>query len=1105
MGSSMKTGINSFDVLDRNLQLRKNYLLEASAGTGKTFSIENIVVRLLICENPINLEDILVVTFTKAATRDLRSRIRSNIEKILQALRTKSTSIDFVKALIENGEGEIAERRLKMALLTYDQSHIYTIHQFCYRMLRDYVLEGNYSMESVSGDNPLPRTYLLTIIRDYFRTEVRNNAYSKAQLNLLLEDHGNSMIDLENAILNTVTKGMDIEEQLSYHQQLEKFKCSMKNLKEIYGFSKDYILEDFMKLSSCYKQICNVKKQIKPEVIKKVESFATLFDKNSWDADDFEQVIEDQLYMVKLYDPNNKQAKAKFPESGLHFPEMRNLLMDALLDCVSVQIVFARMAFGCRKLLKKHLLEEEKLGFDELLEAARAAIGNSNFANAVREKFKAAIVDEFQDTDPVQWEIFNRLFLSSDKNWGNLYLVGDPKQSIYAFRQADIYTYIDAGNAIGEDNHSTLDTNFRSQSSLIMALNALFNSNNCPGFINLPKIEKSLPFQEVKCPLEAKEKTFSDQFGSVHFCMANEESLFLPFITHEIQKLNGVDGISFKEFSILVSDRYQAQRVSEFLREWNIPCMTQRSSSLAESEALSTFRDLLKAVLAPNHESSLKTALGGRMIGWTDDKVKKLDQLELLQEVLTRFYTMRTKLFKEGFYPFFEYFMGLSWDESLKTVREELLLQQSGLEFYQDLIAIVEVLLDEQTQNTLSPSGLLKFLDDFKVLAQDEDERMKRPLDNSQDAVNIITIHSSKGLEFGVVFTLGLIKNTRAPDLLIPLVRNQKRMLVPITHIGDSEYIQHCQEIDAEKMRQLYVAMTRAKFRLYCPVMVSEKEKVMDIGTASPMQLFLEKIGHLNLETLSPYITTCCINDSEFKLEILDSNVEPVLNNPIKMIIPGSSQYIHSFTSLSKHHAKEFYEFEAPRDFNNLIKTPHTLPSGSDTGNLLHSILENFCWGQSIESHVKACIQGTAYQEWEPVISNIILNAYQYRFSDGFSLSEIDHSRSFKETEFMYPYESNFLKGIIDFVFEHKGKYYIIDWKSNYLGPDCTYYSNERLMAAMDENNYFFQAQLYEDALRKYLKVLDKRDFKDIFGGTYYLFLRGIDSTSNTSYGVFKC
>ena len=192
--------MKQFNVLDRNLELHRHYLLEASAGTGKTFSIQNIVARLLIepaaCGAPLPLQKILVVTFTRAATRDLKTRIRANIDEAIRFfVRWESQGSldemapDYLKAVMERGKEavDVARKRLQQALFTFDQCQIFTIHSFCARMLRQYAMESDMGLHAFGGDDPLPKSEIMGIIRDFFRTEVRQENFSAAQLEILLK------------------------------------------------------------------------------------------------------------------------------------------------------------------------------------------------------------------------------------------------------------------------------------------------------------------------------------------------------------------------------------------------------------------------------------------------------------------------------------------------------------------------------------------------------------------------------------------------------------------------------------------------------------------------------------------------------------------------------------------------------------------------------------------------------------------------------------------------------------------------------------------------------------------------------------------------------
>ena len=1017
--------MKSFDVLNPETNIRQNYFLEASAGTGKTFSIENIVVRLLAEQNPVPLDKILVVTFTQAATRELKMRIQEKIK------------------------------------FNFSDAQIYTIHGFCSKMLQNFVFEGDLSIQEIE---PIAKTEILCVIRDFFRTELVKENYSKQQIKSVLKLHGQDIEALQNQLFTLITQGTEFEKTPNFSEAHELFQHRMKR----FNLSSQRITEDFMRCAPHFKGLCNRQREIKPEVLEKLHKFAALFDQNEWTADDFNTLIEDQLFIVKALDPSKMGAKP------VSVPEYFSEIEKELLPLVSPHVVLVRMAHDCQQLLQRRLIEEEKLTFDWLLKAMLKALDNPEFVQKVSNSYQVAIIDEFQDTDPIQWEIFRKLFISG--KWkGNLYLVGDPKQSIYAFRQADIYSYLAASEAFKKEHHASLDTNYRSQPKLVEALNILFDSDE---LFPLPRLNKYLPYRPVKASDGIPDKTFSDEWGAVHFFIAEEMECFFSFMAQEIQRLNRKDQIQFKQMAILVADRFQADRVAAFFDEWMIPAAKQRTSSLADSPALPALRELLKAVITPRHESSLRTALGGPIIGWTHDQVKMLDDESLYEKTLFQFFEWRL-LLNQGIAPFYQKLM--------QSVMERVLSQHHGIDFYNDLQQIVEILMEYQSTTHTSPEGLLLFLDQFKILDINEDDRIKKRRDPNQDAVNILTLHSSKGLEYDVVFAFGLIKRSKPPGHIVsgyPSAFVDKK---------SPEYIQHCKEVDAEKMRQLYVAMTRAKYRLYCPV--ARYPKPAELGCASSMELFLSKIGKIPEHAT---ITCSDLDTTSFQLSKEQEQCSVKLTPPKKVTVPGKAQFISSFTQLAKQQSSPESKEGTPHDFHTEQKNVHTLPAGSDTGVLLHRILEMMPF-KNLRVTIQSYIKGTPYTEWEETIVRIITNALHTPIIDDFCIADLNPNQCYKEIEFLYP-TGDLMKGIIDLVFQHEGKFYILDWKSNWLGKDIEDYRVEKLENVMREHQYFLQANIYSEALKRYLKIMDKEQF----GGVYYVFLRGLSPTHGSKYGIYK-
>nr|NGY95193.1 hypothetical protein [Neochlamydia sp. AcF84] len=1167
--------MKSFDVLHRSLNLRQHYLLEASAGTGKTFSIENIVIRLLIEEDPelqetSLLEQILVVTFTRAATRELKARIRNKIEDSLSLLQksSKEEACDYLQAVMEQGDAQVekAKRRLEHALATFDQAQIYTIHGFCLRMLTNFLFESDFSMHKGSfKQKSLTKQEVFQLIRDFFRTEIRPHIFSPVQLQIVLQAHGNRLEKVQEALLKYLTKDCEIAATSDFSSDVEKFCNIMRTLKKERGWLPEKMQEDVERQISFYKSIRN-------KSTSSIYTFIELFRKDSWNADDFDLLLKEGLFICEFFAPNNlnKKKSHSLPKnSSLHYPELVPILTQSLYPLVqqakSYEFIFARLVFYCRLLMHKYLSEEEKHQENDLLKHMLKAINSPSFAGKVRSLYQAAIIDEFQDTDPVQWKIFNRLFL--ENSTCKIYLVGDPKQSIYAFRQADIYTYLSAGKSLGLANRASLDTNYRSQPSLVQALNALFKA--CPGLFSLPSLaeEAYLDYSEVKSSPHIKERKFSDEQGSIHFFQAPsvskstqrfpseecEEKFFFPFMTQEITRLHNLDGFKFNQFAILIKDRFQGQRLAYYFDRHHIPYHLQKQTSLTESIAWESLRELLVGILNPRNENYVKIALGGPILGWNYNEIKKLEDPNFLEHILAEFYAFKRHLSQEGFSTFFQCFMQSTGTMDSLSVAERLMKREGGDIFYDELTQIACLLMEYQNEHPASPEQLIAFLDEYKNMGVEDEERLKKVTDPSREAISILTTHSSKGLEYDIVFAYGVVGRTQSRDRLIPQKEGTSHYLVPCLDKHSASYTKYCEEMDAEKMRQLYVAMTRAKYRLYVPVAVGDKPLEMECGGASPMDIFLARLGQKNCSYQELYrrikesdgyqlqnfikaypeasITYSLLEEAFDEVTPLKSQNIPPLMAPPLVEIPGEKNFIQSFTSLTRYKkalaSRDPYSLDlanaVPHNFQAPCKNAHTLPSGNVTGKLLHKILEiipfsvvnEISSANDLRSWIHPLIQETDYHPWEKVLCEITYEALHIKINEDFCLKDIHPSLLYRETEFLYPSEkemlveelqwhTGFFKGVIDLIFFHNHHYYILDWKSNWLGPNIESYDLEKMKAAMEQHDYYFQAHIYCEAVKRYLKLVDKRPFEEIFGGCFYIFLRGLNASAGKPTGVLK-
>ncbi len=1163
-----------FNILDPSLPIHQHTLIEASAGTGKTFSMEHLFVRLLLedkSEAPLRLDQILVVTFTRAATKELRKRIRSTLEECLlitklfleegELLGEKAQKFPYLPSRLS--ESDWVARRVKgnleQALNQFDEASIYTIHSFCHRMLKDEFL-GNNGLFSSKNSACLQPSDLIAMIKDFFRTELHEKNYNRIQLKILLKSfHSDFTLFLENLLKETRKKHLFLQLR-DFSTLFLLFKEEMFQLKAKYGLESQKILEDFTTLAPFYTGVMNKQKGIHKEIYEKIKRFAALFDKRELEENDFECLLEDGLIWSHCFDEKKKRKRVALDTSTLHYKDLLRLFENGLSLLIkeggNAHLLLKRLAYDCRKTLDHMMEERDLVTQDGLLELMLAATQKETFVSSVRKKFQAAIIDEFQDTDPLQWEIFQRLFLN---DWeGHLYLVGDPKQSIYAFRDSDIYTYKKAAHLIGEAGKASLTTNFRSEPSLIRALNTLFSKENCPVLFELPKSEEKVFYHEVKAGKEEKNRGFLDEYGSLHFFLAKqsrtsrsfpsqdtEERFLFPFIANEISRLNRLENISYCQCAVLVRDRYQAKRLQEALKIVKIPSFCLKSETLANSKVVKEVIVLLRATHSPRNKSFILRALSGSLLGWTDESIRSLianseDERSDLTRIMFQFQKLRKLFVTGGFGLFIDAILRSAFKDSQKSVMEEILSREDGEEIYTDLMQISDCIIDEEKKSLFTLEQVIHFLENLSSLELNDDERLKRRYDPQREGVNILTLHMSKGLEYDVVFALGVASRTKGYE--------EEEEIQGLFEEATNDLV--CQEIDAEKMRLLYVGMTRAKLRLYVPLVFPNSPKELAFGTASPIELFFAKLRSPPLSYPALYKAIRDFNEDVFFEKMLAFQEEKSLsyafipesvsvevsNQPIEKVLTpprespkllSETYYIDSYTRLkgiSIPWEDEGLEASVKLSFISQIaeKSPFTLPSGKDVGILLHALLAKLpiecIKGENAQQNIRLWVEkelkGSSMFDWYQVISEMFYQTFQSVLPTGFSLSAVDFNQCYREMPFIYPWKDikipeemkrvkNFLQGSMDLCFQHDGKYYLVDWKTNWLGNSLDDYREDGLLKAMRGHDYFLQASIYSEALRRYLAMVDCRPFEGCLGGAIYLFLRGIDFREASFSGVY--
>ncbi len=1123
--SRIETG--EFNILNRRLSVFGSHFLEASAGTGKTFAIQHFVVRLLLeSDEPLLLDQILVVTFTRSATRELKARIRSNLISARDQLQSGDIHHDYLRAVFEGGTEAVGKsiRRLEDAISCFDSSQIFTIHGFCYRALSEFAFETRVSFDLSDPDNTQYLKIVEEAVHEFLLYQLDNAFFSPGQATILLRYFKKKPEQLKTRLTALVSQNREIETYGSFSESFQAWQQALLEFKEL---KKEDLFIDLSLHSSLYKQMGS------GQFADQMQQLARMLQAKECTPKEFDQLLKEKEFFLDKMEKGNLKIRAKMPDpSVFRYPGLVERLRAELLPILAagrdpMQILLS-LAWKCRQEMKSRLNNGDPLTPDDLLLQMHQNLHEKKFVERIRTRYRAAIIDEFQDTDPMQWEIFETLFIGHLRS---ICLVGDPKQSIYAFRNADLYTYLKAVGSLGKESRKYLDTNYRSTPPLVGALNRLFASERTKGWMTLPHLGISLDVLPVKAGKPTGESDESG-LGAVHFFAAEterakrgsrwpsevvEQKAFFPYIAQEM--LAKKNNAPWSQYAVLVKDRFQAQRLWEFLKNFHIPSIIRKSAPLNESDAFIALYELVDAVCFPSDLNRLKKLLGGPLIGWGHEQIKGTFDKELLQEAKDRVLLLQDLLYQSGFSPFFREFLTSAWGRDSSV--EEHLLAQGNLNLYCDLQQLAEMVIESAWRKKRVSEKWLSLLDEIRSSSVEEDSRMKRRVGSDEDAVQILTIHMSKGLEFDIVFALGVASSHPLHDE-IAIQSNGKSRIVSL-ELDNPACCRSLQEIDAEKLRQLYVALTRAKKQVYIPLLFDLKNHTVPLGKASPIELYFSAAS---LPSFDYVHVDAFLNEIKEEASITLSRVglcstlqaqekkKITLDLPPQKLSSFPAQPIVSYSSLAKKAEPEIHFTEGVEKFQSGSKPPFfaqdpdsdqdeiptvlNMPLGAQTGLIFHSIMEKI-FQQSLHfSPKKKAIADliekqtahTFLNKWKAPLFETIWELL-HKPLKGFSLSEIPPVQIQGEMEFLFPFEKGLMKGFIDLIFESGKKYYLLDWKTNHLGSSLQDYSKENVLKSMSQHDYFLQATIYKEALKRYVKLFDKRPFSECFGGAFYIFVRG--------------
>ncbi len=1002
-----------FDVLDPNLNVLSNRFLEASAGTGKTFAIENLFVRWILEGIPV--KEVLVVTFTKAATQELIERIHQRLQKTL-------------------AETEAGEKRLLLeaALASYDEAKIFTIHAFCQAMLRRYFLQAGcdllFSEPLENGRSALWGQWI-----DFLRAHVDTDKCSAVQIERVF---GKAFEITLRSIIRQWKP--DIQDPLPDFSSVPGL---IENALKTFEFHEG-LRQDFDGLSQNFKEFTRYGGQY--------DLIAGWCERRKAAPEEIQQLLAEEVLFLEALQTAERKKKAEGPVPK-SIVELQELLLPLLTDLRDKKKIQNKLCFLFSEYRKR--FGESPATPDELLSSMQAALANEEFLKAVQGQFSCVVIDEFQDTDEVQWKIFSRLFMKQI-TIKSLTLVGDPKQSIYRFRNADLYTYLRAKEMFAPHEIDTLSVNYRSVSPLVEALNALFADERGNGWMRLPKLGQILDVPRVAAARFQEREEAS--LGNVHVVIAHrDEQQLFAYITSQIH-LWKERNVLPKDMAILVKDRYEARDLIHYLHQRKIKTNYSSQGHLAQTATFEAVVDFLALLERPRDVSRLKKVLAGPLVAWPESSLKTPDVVEVffgLQELVMIFD-------EKGLGPCLQAFFDEPWTGKGRI--SETLLLNDRLDRFEEFEQLFELLIEEIPQGNILQIRL--FLEALRRDKNREGAELEKRSSLDDEAVQITTIFQSKGLEYEIVFPLAL---------------------------ATSEQKEDDEESAAEKMRLLYVALTRAKQCVYLPWLISKPNTI----TQQFFSFWEESVDYkLIRKILEELGSRVAITVEELQEEI---PLEPLEDRSSAQSIPSLSRFtkhymprlITSFSSMAK---KEESVVEAK-------PTAEILPVGTETGIFVHGLFEKIFRSSLHHPYQKEAIEELISIEAEKAnmlpaaeqLFQLFDRIFELPLQDGeatFTLRDIPPSSLSPEMEFVYGQNEQLIKGFIDLVFIYGDKYYIVDWKTNWLSE----YTEQAIEDSIESHQYRLQAKIYAEALKRYVKLFDTRPFEAIFGGAYYLYIRGM-------------
>ncbi len=1149
-------------------------MIEASAGTGKTHALADLYLRQVLAGR--QPEEILVVTFTNAATDELRGRVHARLYGLLDLFEGRTEpGTDFDSLLLARWrERDIAGRnawrdRLDYALRTMDEAAISTIHAYCQRCLQDHALASGqlFDSELVADDDE----FWEAALKDWWRARVYP---LDADAWRLVEPHLAAPDELFDIALELRQKPM-LRLLPAAADGLPEFVAAARRLgDELAALAPEWQrsaaeLGETLHRSKALSRAKN--SPYRRDALERLLAAADAFfdHPGTLPFAGFERLAATALRAGST--PKRAGTDSRLDHAFFVALDPLAAAWSELHARIGPWLIADAYRDGCRRVAEAKRTRAT-FSFQDQLTLLRDALEGDrgeSLAAALRRRFPVAMIDEFQDTDPVQYRIFTRIY--PPDSGASLTLIGDPKQAIYSFRGGDVFTYMQARRLPAARLYG-LHTNWRSQPELVRAINTLFTRRREPfvyaGAIDYAEIDAApgndayrlyrdgrpapaltlwqLPRDELDRPL-SRERTRE----LINRALVAEIASLIAGAAHGAVRF-GERPLASGDIAVLVRRAAEGQALAAELRRHGIRAVTIGRDSVFDSDEAEGLYDLLLAVAHFRDPGIARRSLASSLLGYDFRRIAAIvDADDAWQAWLEDLAALREAWEQHGFIPMFQRLL-----QRLRLA-PEIAAREGSERRLTNLLHLGE-LLHRAAASATGIEPLLAWLREQIDDSRDEEAELR--LESDEALVKIVTIHKAKGLQYPVVF-VPFLWNCRQASSDVPVLFHDAG-LAACADLGSAEIEAHRRLADkerlAEDLRLLYVAITRARARVYLAWGNAGDPRhggharhtalaYLLHSTQTPAELERDGVDAFagdfdpadDLDALVAAGDGCIervMLPAEQPLPKADSGNDaavPELELATFARESLGNWRIGSFTALTR----GVHQPAAPGAAAASEDPVLGFAAGSRVGVALHALLERLDFTADLGAQcaelfprflpaagVDTDESGGVLLDWLGDILRTPLDG------DALRLERLDNGRRLNELVFDFALDrfdvdsingwfqarspdpllalgardfGGLINGVIDLVFEYQGRFYVADYKSNWLGPALEDYSPERLASAMRERRYDLQAMLYALALHRYLgQRLADYQYERHFGGCYYLFLRALRPKYGNRYGV---